>query len=92
MEIQECSHNACKRHQKIKDTITLGNQKANKAIKMDTESSTLEDKDLVQNFKSLIEILPKTVLSLHQGSANYTEEKIKWAQHKGPKWCLYPTR
>ncbi|KAM6166381.1 LOW QUALITY PROTEIN: immunoglobulin lambda-1 light chain-like [Erethizon dorsatum] len=83
METQKVAIIHCKGHQKVKDTITCRNQKADEAAKQAAKGSTLGDNDLVQNLEALCEIPPKAVMTLQKGPFHYTKEEIKWAQQEG---------
>lgn len=72
-----------KGNQKVKDTVTIGNHKADEVAKLTFEASFGGDNDLVQNLETQHEIPPKMVLNLHKGLLHYTEEEIKCAKQQG---------
>lgn len=67
----------CEEYQKVKDTVTLGNHKADEAAKLATKGSTQGTNGLIQNLEAQHEIPPKTVLNHVCGSLHNSKEETK---------------
>lgn len=72
-----------KGHQKVKDTVTLGNHKAIRTSPTLLRPYLAEKNNLVKNLESQHEIPSETVLYLYKGPLHFTEEEIKQVKQDG---------
>lgn len=74
----------CKGHQTVKDTVTVGNNKLDKAAKITAKGSSWGTNDVKQNLEAQHKIPPNIVLNLCSRQFHYSKEKkTKWAHQEG---------